>query len=104
MAFKFLRQLYSLDTLDTRFFVPATTPPKQALEEAKLDPAGPLPVQNAQGKSGNVGSKVLPARWNTPEFYFYYVSILASIFFMFKGVLDVSQGMYSRDDGVEHRR
>jgi hypothetical protein len=39
MALSYLRQLYSLDTLDTRFVVPATVPPKEALEEANVDPA-----------------------------------------------------------------
>jgi len=96
MALTFIRQLYSLDTLDTRFIVPATATPKEALEEAKLDPAGPTPVQDGKGKSRNAGDNVQPSRWNTPEFYFYYVSILTSVFFMFKLVLDVSQGLYRR--------
>ncbi|KAH9880171.1 hypothetical protein J1614_002197 [Plenodomus biglobosus] len=90
MAFRFVRQLYALDTLDTRFIVPATTPPKEALEEAKLDPAGPLPVQGGKVKSGSTDESVQPARWRTLEFYFYYVSIAASIYFMIKLVHDVS--------------
>jgi hypothetical protein len=89
MALRFIRQLYSLDTLDTRFIVPATAPPKEALEEAELDSAGPIPVQ---GKSRNAGDNVSAPRWNTPEFYFYYVAIICSVFFMFKAVLDVSKG------------
>ncbi|KAI8939789.1 hypothetical protein NX059_003528 [Plenodomus lindquistii] len=90
MALRFVRQLYSLDTLDTRFIVPATAPPKEALEEAKLDPAGPLPVQHGKGKSGTISESVQPPRWRTPEFYFYYVSISASIYFIIKLVHDVS--------------
>jgi len=95
MALKFIRQLYSLDTLDTRFIVPATAPPKEALEEAKLDPVGPLPVKDGRDGNKRGESNVEPSRWNTPEFYFYYVVILASVFFMFKSVLDVSQGLQS---------
>jgi hypothetical protein len=92
MALQFFRQLYSLDTLDTRFIVPATAPPKEALKEAELDPAGPLPTHDGRGKGkGGDGNVQLP-RWNTPEFYVYYVSISASIFMMFKLVLQVSQG------------
>jgi hypothetical protein len=93
MALRFVRQLYSLDTLDTRFIVPATAPPKEALKEAELDPAGPLPTQNGKDKS-KTADGVQPSRWNTPEFYVYYVSISASIFMMFKLVLEVSKGWY----------
>lgn len=93
MALKFFRQLYSLDTLDTRFIVPATAPPKEALEGAALDPAGPLPVQNGRATSRTGEDSVQPPRWNTPEFYFYYVSVGLSVFMMFKLVLDVSKGL-----------
>ena len=92
MALKFTRQLYSLDTLDTRFVVPATAPPKEALEEAKLDPAGPLPVKDGRNGDKSLENRSHAPLWSTPEFYFYYVSIAASVFFMFKLVLDVSQG------------
>ncbi|KAJ4365534.1 glycerol transporter [Neocucurbitaria cava] len=90
MALRYFRQLYALDTLDTRFVVPATAPPKEALEEAKLDPAGPLPVQNGRGKSKDIGDNVQPPRWNTTEFYFYGVVIAVCVVLMFKSVLDVS--------------
>ncbi|KAF7565492.1 DltB, membrane protein D-alanine export [Pyrenophora tritici-repentis] len=102
MALKLLRQLYSLDTLDTRFVVPATAPPKEALEEAKLDPAGPVPVQTGNGKSRNTGDNVQPPLWNTPEYYFYYVSIALSVFFMFKLVLDVSKASHPNYPKFEH--
>jgi hypothetical protein len=94
MALRFVRQLYSLDTLDTRFIVPATAPPKEALDDAKLDPAGPLPVQGGKEKSRDTYENVQPPRWNTPEFYFYYVVFAVSISLMFKSVLDVSHGVY----------
>jgi hypothetical protein len=92
MALQFFRQLYSLDTLDTRFVVPATATPKEALKEAELDPAGPLPTQDGRGKGRGGDEHVQPPRWNTLEFYVYYVSISASIFMMFKLVLQVSKG------------
>lgn len=93
MALKFIRQLYALDTLDTRFVIPATTPPKEALEEAKLDPVGPIPVKEGRDGTKRADSDIHPPRWNTLEFYFYYVAISASVFMMFKSVLDVSKGM-----------
>jgi hypothetical protein len=92
MALRFIRQLYSLDTLDTRFIVPATAPPKEALEDAKLDPAGPIPIKEGRGGIKHTHNDTQPPRWNTPEFYFYYVAIATSVFFMFKSVLDVSKG------------
>ena len=89
MALAYFRQLYSLDTLDTRFVVPATSPPKEALQEAKADPVNPYPTSNGKHKAGE---HVQPPRWRTNEFYFYYLSISASIFFMFKLVIDCSKG------------
>ncbi|KAF1920522.1 glycerol:H+ symporter [Ampelomyces quisqualis] len=91
MALRFFRQLYSLDTLDTRFVVPATATPKEALRDAELDPAGPLPTQHRSSRHTGAESEVHPSRWNTTEFYIYYLSISASIFIMFKLVLDVSK-------------
>jgi hypothetical protein len=92
MALSYLRQLYSLDTLDTRFVVPATVPPKEALEEANVDPANPLPVSDGKDKSRSGANSVQPPRWKTNEFYFYYLAISASVFFMFKLVLECSKG------------
>jgi hypothetical protein len=92
MALSYIRQLYSLDTLDTRFVVPATSPPKEALEEAKVDPANPYPISNGRDKTRNANDNVQPPRWRTNEFYFYYVVISASVFFMFKLVIDCSKG------------
>ncbi|RMZ70149.1 glycerol:h+ symporter [Pyrenophora seminiperda CCB06] len=102
MALKLVRQLYSLDTLDTRFVVPATAPPKEALEEAKLDPAGPVPVQTGKDKSRSLGNNVQPPLWNTPEYYIYYVSIALSVFFMFNLVLDVSKESHPNYPKFEH--
>jgi hypothetical protein len=83
MALHYIRQLYSLDTLDTRFVIPATAPPKEALDK------------NGRDKSRSHGDQAQPSRWNTPEFYFYYVAISASVFVMFKSVIDVSKGWSS---------
>lgn len=92
MALSYLRQLYSLDTLDTRFVVPATAPPKEALEQAQVDPANPLPVPNGKDKGRSGIEHAQQPRWRTNEFYFYYLVISASVFFMFKLVIDCSKG------------
>ena len=92
MSLNDLSKLFSLETLDTRFIVPATAPPKEALEQAAVDPANPLPIQNGHSKGKSSVDNVQPSRWNTPEFYVYYVVIGISVFFMFKSVIDVSKG------------
>jgi hypothetical protein len=97
MWLQYVRQLYSLDTLDTRFVVPATAPPKEALELRELDPASPLPVRNGQVKSREE-ERVQPSRWNTPEFYFYNAVIAYAIYFMFKKNIEVSKGEYNGAD------
>ncbi|KAF1977167.1 glycerol:H+ symporter-like protein [Bimuria novae-zelandiae CBS 107.79] len=91
MALQYIRQLYSLGTLDTRFVVPSNAPPKEALELAELDPAQPLPVKNGQAQSKESTEDVQPSRWNTFEFKAYGVLISICVFFMFKAVLDVSK-------------
>jgi len=93
MSIQFLRQLYSLDTLDTRFVIPANAPPKEALEYVELSSVQTLPFRNEQAKSRDAGlGSVRPSRWNTPEFYAYCLVISACIPFMFKSVVDVSKG------------
>lgn len=57
-----LKDLYKVETLDTRF---------------SSKDGQPLP--NAQ-----------PSKWNTPEYYIYYLAFLTIPFFMFKSVYDVS--------------
>ena len=63
----FLGRLYKAETLDTRFA------PKngQRLPDAK------------------------PSKWNTPEYYFYYLCFLIIPFFMVKSVYDVSGPWHS---------
>ncbi|KAF2001005.1 MBOAT-domain-containing protein [Amniculicola lignicola CBS 123094] len=90
MLLHYLRQLYSLDTLDTRFVVPATAPPKEALEDAELDPAGPLPVQNGRPRGPRPLESGQPSKWNTPEFYAYLSLVACCVVFMFWKVLEVS--------------
>jgi protein-cysteine N-palmitoyltransferase HHAT len=102
MSLHDLRKLFSLETLDTRFVVPATASPKEALEQAALDPANPLPVQSGGFKSKDSIDNVQPPRWNTPEFYLYYLVFLICIPLMFKSVLDVSKGKTSPKDMLLH--
>lgn len=80
-----LRQLYTLDTLDTRLTVPATTPLKAAADTR------PAPAKDARAQAIANGAE--PSKWRTLEFYVYYVIFLVAVPLMFKAVIEVSQGM-----------
>lgn len=95
-----LKKLYSLDTLDTRFTIPATTPPGDVATELRDSPSNSNVViqpgfggnSNGVGKGANI-SDVKPSLWRTPEFYFYYLVFLTVVPMMFKVSYDVSKSM-----------
>ncbi|KAL4921535.1 MBOAT, membrane-bound O-acyltransferase family-domain-containing protein [Aspergillus aurantiobrunneus] len=78
------RRLYSLDTLDTRFTVPANTPIKVAAEDTRSGSA-------KDARSSVVASSASPSKWGTLEFYVYYLVFLVAVPLMFKTVVGVSQ-------------
>jgi protein-cysteine N-palmitoyltransferase HHAT len=85
----FLQQLYSLDTLDTRFTIPARTP----LKAANAGPAQDIKLQDEKSPA-TLPPGASPSRWRTPEFYFYALIHLIVVPQMFKAVVDVSQCTY----------
>ena len=79
-----LRHLYSLDTLDTRFTSSATTPANAAVD------ARPPSAKDA---SANAVAQSAPAPlWRTPEFFVYYLFFITLVPLMFKTVVDASKG------------
>lgn len=88
---QFLRQLYSLDTLDTRFTTSSKTPLKAAASESthKATESPPPPTGSRPGAEITPGAS--PSRWNTLEFYFYALVFVVCVPQMFKAVIDVSQ-------------
>ncbi|RDW78553.1 putative glycerol:H+ symporter (Gup1) [Aspergillus mulundensis] len=78
------RRLYSLDTLDTRFTVPANVPVKLAAEDTRSGSA-------KDARSNAVANSASPSRWGTLEYYVYYLIFLVAVPLMFKTVVDVSQ-------------
>ncbi|KAF2459504.1 glycerol:H+ symporter [Lineolata rhizophorae] len=91
---QYLRRLYSLDTLDTRFTISANTPPRDTAIELRQDPARPSPResgQDATSAQNGLSQGAQPSKWNTWEFYFYYVVFIVAVPNMFKAVYDVSQ-------------
>jgi hypothetical protein len=82
--FSWIRRLYSLDTLDTRFTVSASTPLKAASD------ARPASAKDARANAIAHGAS--PSKWNTPEFFGYYFVFITVVPMMFKTVVDVSKG------------
>ncbi|KZF24373.1 putative glycerol:H+ symporter [Xylona heveae TC161] len=96
----FLKRLYSLDTLDTRFTTSSKTPSKIAALNADerleftrhvqdQDSSKPAICRNASAQVIPEGSS--PSRWRTPEFYVYYIVFIIVVPMMFKVTYDVSK-------------
>ncbi|KAE8153418.1 MBOAT, membrane-bound O-acyltransferase family-domain-containing protein [Aspergillus avenaceus] len=78
-----IRRVYSLETLDTRFIVSSNTPLK-AVADTRSAPA-------RDARASAVASNASPSRWRTPEFWVYYVIFAIAVPWMFKTVIEVSQ-------------
>ena len=74
-----IQQLYSLDTLDTRFTATATT----AKSGSEKDARGAAIAKSAS-----------PSKWHTPEFFLYYFIHLTVVPMMFKVAMDVSRSAH----------
>ena len=82
----FLRQLYSLDTLDTRL----TTSSKTPLDVVQKDQRDADHKEKNVKNENEVAQGAQPSRWNTSEFYFYAIVFIVIVPQMFKAVMDVS--------------
>ncbi|EXJ95348.1 hypothetical protein A1O1_00468 [Capronia coronata CBS 617.96] len=81
-ASSLLRELYSLDTLDTRFTTSSSVPLKSVDENSHKS-------VEREGKA--LPTDVSPPRWRTPEFYFYTLVFLFCVPQMYWAVVEVSQ-------------
>ncbi|KAJ5669697.1 Glycerol uptake protein 1 [Penicillium macrosclerotiorum] len=78
-----LRRIYSLDTLDTRFTSSATTPATAAADTRPPSAKDARANAIAQGASAPL--------WRTPEFFIYYIFFITLVPLMFKTVADASK-------------
>ncbi|KAJ9609206.1 glycerol transporter [Cladophialophora chaetospira] len=78
----FFRELYSLDTLDTRFTNSSSTPLKLVNEDTKKPGTRDGKAQSTEGS---------PPRWRTPEFFVYLAVFLFCVPNMYWAVVSVSQ-------------
>ncbi|KAI2626393.1 MBOAT, membrane-bound O-acyltransferase family-domain-containing protein [Xylaria nigripes] len=88
-AMSFLRSIYDLDTLDTRFIVSSTTPFQTVIESRNNATAASSKERAVRWNSR--ASSVSASRWNTPEFYLYYVVFVLAVPYMFWVAYDASK-------------
>lgn len=80
----YLRKVYDLDTLDTRFTSPSSAP-YQTVIDARGDP---IAEREAAAKAR---SSAPPPKWRTPEFFLYYLVFIVVVPYMFWIAYDVSK-------------
>jgi hypothetical protein len=99
--FSYIRSIYALDTIDTRFTSSSSTPYKLVVDErasstaanAKRDDS----ILGVGIKTDHSGRPVAqPSKWRTPEFYFYYFVFVITVPYMFWIAYDVSRRQYNR--------
>jgi protein-cysteine N-palmitoyltransferase HHAT len=94
-ALSFLGKIYDLDTLDTRFTVSSNTPYKAHLE-ARNDAAA------SKERAAKWNSRTPKSRWNTTEFYLYYLVFVLSVPYMFWVAYDASRSTtYNFDSNLK---
>lgn len=99
--FSYIRSIYSLDTIDTRFTSSSSTPYKTVVD-ARLDPVAVARAAKRDDSIPGVGVKTdsngmpiaQPSKWKTPEFYFYYFVFITVVPYMFWIAYDVSRRQY----------
>lgn len=92
---KFLRSIYDLDNLDTRF-TNSSSVPYRTVVEARTDPAQSQEPQN------KIRSKAQPSKWKTPEFSFYIIFLSFLVPYMFWIAYDVSRRAWPLGKTLEY--
>lgn len=92
--FSYIRSIYALDTLDTRFTNSSSTPYK-AIDPVASTSKRDDSISGSSGKTDRQGRPVAqPSLWNTPEFYVYYLVFIIAVPYMFWIAYDVSRRQY----------
>lgn len=80
----FLKSVYDIDNLDTRFTTPSSVPYKTVVESR----------DTLTGKRAvKPDPKAQPPKWRTPEFFLYFIVFLILVPWMFWIAYDVSRRM-----------
>ncbi|KAJ5983940.1 hypothetical protein N7481_006039 [Penicillium waksmanii] len=84
--FTWLRRIYSLDTLDTRFTATAITPANaNSNSNSDTRPAA------KDARANSIAQNARASLWRTPEFFIYYLFFIIFVPLMFKAVIDASK-------------
>jgi hypothetical protein len=93
--FSYIRSIYALDTIDTRFAGSS----KSKSVDPRISPAVPNSpkglIRDVRAKTDNGQPVAQPSKWNTPEFYVYYFVFIITVPYMFWIAYDVSRRQYS---------
>lgn len=85
LLLSWLRRLYSLDTLDTRFTASATPANTNTVADTR-------PPSTKDGRANSIAQNASAPLWRTPEFFVYYLFFITLVPLMFKTVVDASKG------------
>lgn len=83
-VFSFLKSLYNLDTLDTRFTTESSIPYK-TIVESRNDP------EAIRERIAKYSARAQPSKFKTPEFFLYYALLSVIVPYMFYLAYDVSK-------------
>lgn len=94
--FSYVRSIYALDTIDTRFTSSSSTPYRAIIDARNESPDAHSKrddsVPGAGVKTDYSGRPIAqPSKWKTPEFYFYYFVFITVVPYMFWVAYDVSR-------------
>lgn len=81
---RYLRKVYDLDTLDTRFTSPTSVP-----YQTVIDSRGDVVIEREAAAKAR--SSAPPSKWWTPEFFLYYLVFIFVVPYMFWIAYDVSK-------------
>lgn len=94
--FSYIKSIYALDTIDTRFTNNSRTPYQDVVDSRKATAASNAKrddsIPGAGVKMDYSGRPIAqPSKWRTPEFYFYYFVFITIVPYMFWIAYDVSR-------------
>jgi hypothetical protein len=82
-AGSFLKGVYAVDTLDTRFTTPSSVPYKTTAGARKHNGGVDGGKRDGASSSKRENKPAEPPRGNTPEFYLYYAIVASAVLSMF---------------------
>lgn len=99
----FLKSIYALDTIDTRFTTPSGVPYRRRQNDTDgngkreddrglgLERTTTSGASAEAGREGGITAETLRTKWGTPEFYLYYLVVGIAVPYMFWVAYDVSR-------------